>query len=134
MSMKWRGWAKRTRAGFTLIEVLLVVAILGILATIVVVNFGGKQEKSMIQACRTSIAALCTAIDMYEVDVGRYPSGLQQLVQGSGEPNWNGPYIRGGLSPDPWGQEFQYTVSDSSYKVISPGPPNKNAPITSFEF
>ena len=133
--MKWRYWAQRTREGFTLIEVLLVVAILGILATIVVVNFGGKQEKAMIRACRTSIAAICTAVDMYEVDTGRYPSGLQQLIQSSGEPNWSGPYIKsGGVPVDPWGQEFQYTVSDNSYKVTSPGPPGKNAPITSFEF
>jgi general secretion pathway protein G len=72
---------------------------------------------------------------MYEVDVGRYPSSLQQLLQGSGEQNWNGPYIKsGGLPVDPWAQEFQYSVAENSYKVVSPGPPGKNAPITSFEF
>jgi general secretion pathway protein G len=124
----------RARGGFTLIEVLLVVAILGILATVVVVNFGGKQEKAMVRACRASIAAICTAVDMYEVDTGRYPSGLQPLVQSDGSPNWNGPYLRGGIPVDPWGQQFQYSLSESSYKVVSPGPPGKSAPIESFQF
>lgn len=125
---------RATRSGFTLIEVLLVVAILGILAGVVVVNFGGKQEAAMIKACRTSIQGICTAIDMYEVDNGRYPPSLQSLVTSSGEQNWNGPYIRGGVPSDPWSQSFQYTQSGNSYKVTSQGPPGKGAPITSFEF
>lgn len=110
-------------AGFTLIEVLLVVAILGILAAVVVVNFGGKQKGAMIKATRASVSAICTAIDMYEVDTGQYPSSLQSLIQSSGEPNWNGPYIRGGLPGDAWGTEFAYTMKgESSYEVRSAGP------------
>jgi len=113
----------RRCAGFTLIEVLLVVAILGILAGVVVVSFKGRGEEARIRATRASIAALCTAIDMYEVDTGRFPPSLQSLISGSGEPNWNGPYIRGGnLPPDAWGTAFGYSVQGNNYKVTSGGP------------
>jgi general secretion pathway protein G len=71
---------------------------------------------------------------MYETNIGRYPASLQALVASSGEAGWNGPYLRGGVPRDPWDQEYQYTVSENSFKVTSPGPPGKNAPITSFEF
>ncbi len=112
-----------TRGGFTLIEVLLVVAILGILATVVVVNLGGRQERAMIQATRASIGAISTAIDLYEVDTGRYPPNLSALVISDGSPNWSGPYIRGGVPKDAWGQDFQYVrEGDRGFKVISGGP------------
>ena len=110
------------RAGFTLIEVLLVVAILGILAGVVVVNLSGRQEKAMIQSTRASIGAISTAIDLYEVDTGRFPSSLGSLVNDDGSPNWNGPYLRGGLPKDAWGMEFAYSQQGSTYKVISGGP------------
>jgi general secretion pathway protein G len=112
------------RGGFTLIEVLLVVAILGILAGVVVVNFSGKQERSMIQATRASIAAISTAVDVYETDTGRFPPSLSALVENDGSPNWHGPYVRGGKVPtDAWGTEFGYTLSgENSFKVTSAGP------------
>jgi general secretion pathway protein G len=111
------------RSGFTLVEVLLVVAILGILAGVVVVNFSGKQKGAMIKATRASISAVSTAVDLYEVDNGVYPPGLQNLIQNSGEPNWNGPYIKGGLPQDAWGTPFSYTPkSDGAYEVRSAGP------------
>jgi len=110
-------------SGFTLIEVLLVVAILGILAAVVVVSVGGRREEAMIQATRASIANICAAIDLYEVDTGRYPSSLSSLVSSDGAPNWNGPYIRGGMPSDPWGTSFSYSGGGSgNYKVSSAGP------------
>jgi general secretion pathway protein G len=124
------------RAGFTLIEVLLVVAILGILATVVVVNFAGKQKGSMIKAARASIANLCTAIDKYELDTGKFPQGFQSLLKTDGAPNWKGPYIKGGLPVDPWGVQFQYTPKgENGYEVRSAGPDtqmNTEDDITSF--
>lgn len=112
------------RGGFTLIEVLLVVAILGILAGIVAVNFGGKQKGAMIKAARASIANVCTAVDMYEVDMGQYPSSLQDLISNPQRgDNWNGPYLKGDVPADPWGTAFNFrTEGDTRYKVISAGP------------
>ena len=111
--------------GFTLIEVLLVVAILGILAGVVVVNFGGKQKGAMIKATRASIAAVATAVDMYEVDTGRYPGSLDDLLSSDGSPNWNGPYLRGGRENlvDAWATPLSYSrQGDTGYKIVSAGP------------
>ncbi|MBN1557265.1 MAG: type II secretion system major pseudopilin GspG [Lentisphaerae bacterium] len=111
------------RGGFTLIEVLLVVAILGILAAVVVVNVGGRREQAMVEATRTSISALSGAVDLYEVDTGRYPTGLESLVQDDGAPNWSGPYIKGGLQGDPWGTAFAYKKrAEGGYEIRSAGP------------
>lgn len=120
------------REAFTLIEVLLVVAILGILASVVVVNFSNRGEKARISACRASIAAVCTALDAYEVDTGRYPPTLKGLIENDGAMNWSGPYIHGGMPKDPWGNELQYTLSEGRYKISSNGPGNGAAPITSW--
>lgn len=110
-------------SGFTLIEVLLVVAILGILAAVVVVNVGGRREAAMISATRASIAGIGEAVDLYEVDTGRYPPSLQALLSDDGSPNWHGPYFKGGRAPvDPWGTAFNYQRSGSSYTVASAGP------------
>ena len=113
----------RRKSGFTLIEVLLVVAILGILAAVVVVNVGGRREEAMIQSTRASIANIGAAIDLYEVDTGRYPPSLQSLVSDDGAPNWSGPYIKSSNVPaDSWGTAFNYVQRDGSYRIASAGP------------
>jgi general secretion pathway protein G len=111
-------------SGFTLVELLLVVAILGILATIVVVNVSGRREKAMVEATRTSISALCGALDLYEVDTGRFPAALDALMSNDGSPNWMGPYVKGaGMRPDAWGTAFGYKPkSEGGYEVRSAGP------------
>jgi len=107
-----------------LIEVLLVVAILGILAAVVVVNLGGKRVDAMIKATRVSVAGICTAVDLYEVDTGRYPGSLNALISNDGAPNWNGPYIKSGQIPlDAWGTAFSYSPKgDKAFEVRSAGP------------
>ena len=114
---------RELHAGFTLIEVLLVVAILGILAAVVVANFGGRQVEAMRNTARQSIKAIEMAIDLYEQDNGHYPQAMQNLVQSTGEPNWKGPYIRGGIPVDPWATPFGYTPKgDNAFEVRSAGP------------
>ena len=114
-----------SKSGFTLIEVLLVVAILGILAAVVVGNFGQHGENARIRATRASIAAISTQVDVFQLDVGRLPNSLDELIhQPSGAANWNGPYIRGGTAAlqDAWGTPFTYRREGNTYTIVSAGP------------
>ncbi len=116
---------ERTRrdAGFTLIEILLVVVIIGILAAVAVPRLGGRVAQSQVAAARASIGAISTAIDLYETDNGRLPDSLQNLITKGSEPNWNGPYLRKAESlTDPWGNEFQFSRQGNTYTVASAGP------------
>ena len=111
------------RGGFTLIEILLVVVIIGILAAVAVPRLGGRVGQSQIAAARAGVGAISTAIDLYETDNGKLPESLQSLITKGSEPNWNGPYIRKaeGLK-DPWGLEYQFTKQGNVYTVASAGP------------
>ena len=118
--------ARRTRhgtSGFTLIEILLVVVIIGILVGVAMPKLAGRQRQAQIAGARSSIHSVALAIDLYEVDNGQYPPGLQNLLTSSGEPNWNGPYIKDGRLPkDPWGNEISYAPRPDGYEIRSAGP------------
>jgi general secretion pathway protein G len=108
----------QSRAGFTLVEILLVVAILGILAGVAVVSLKGRTQAANITAARTSIQAISTAIDTYEVDNGVYPPSLQSLLTKGSELNWNGPYLKDGRMPKtPWGEDFIYSIKGDGYEL-----------------
>lgn len=106
---------KRNAAGFTLIEVMVVVVILGILAAVVVPKIMDNPDKARIVKAKQDVQALKSALDLYKLDNFNYPStdqGLQALVQQpSGTPeakNWKqGGYVER-LPRDPWGAEYQY--------------------------
>ncbi len=110
------------KKGFTMIEIMLVVIIIGILAAMVVPNLAGRGNQARIAAARADIEANITAaLDMYELDNGKYPSTSQGLAALIREPssspaplNWSGPYLKKKKIPtDPWGREYVYASPGS---------------------
>ncbi len=110
--MKLNNTNKRKRKqGFTLVELLLVLVILGALAAIVVPKFSGRSEQAKQTAATTQISAFETALNSFEVDNGFYPSGKDGLADLLTPPknanNWRGPYIKE-IPTDPWGNPYVY--------------------------
>ena len=112
-----RGAARRS-AGFTLLELLVVIVIIGLLAAYVGPKYFSQLGKSEVTAAKAQIDAFDKTLDTYRLDVGRYPAteeGLAALLAASASDaaKWNGPYLKKAVPPDPWGHPFQYR---------SPGP------------
>src|SRR4051794_20445032 len=97
---------------FTLIEMLLVVIIIGVLASGLALSLAGKSEDSRIARAKSDISGtLSVALDLFEQNMGRYPTsdeGLKVLAQTNGDTRWKGPYIKSTLKPDPWGHDYVY--------------------------
>lgn len=100
------------QAGFTLIELLVVLVIIGLLATLVAPNFIGQSDKAKPKTARIQLENLRNSLDMFQLDVGRYPTtneGLEALRNRPGSvPRWSGPYLRDELPLDPWGNSYFY--------------------------
>ncbi|TSA19234.1 MAG: type II secretion system protein GspG [Betaproteobacteria bacterium] len=98
--------------GFTLLELLVVMVIIGLLAGYVAPKYFAQIGKSEVKVARAQIDALEKALDQYRLDVGRYPSseqGLSALVTPpANEPKWQGPYLKKAVPPDPWGRAYLY--------------------------
>lgn len=117
-------------SGFTLVELLLVLVILGVLAALVVPKFTNKSEKARVTAAHTDISSLEVALDSFEIEVGRFPNseeGLRALVEPvASATNWGGPYIKRGMPMDPWGRPYVYRFpgqhNPTSYDLYSLGP------------
>jgi len=124
----------RFRRAFTLIELLLVMVILAVLAALVIPRFAGRSEEAREKAALTQIKSLFgTALDVYEADNGTYPSTAQGLdalrVQPSSAPepkHWKGPYLKGDVPLDPWGNPYAYrspgNMNATGYDLSSSGP------------
>lgn len=128
---------RRRRRGFTLMEILLVLAILVVLGSLVTFGYVTIQRNAMMDSAKTQIRMFEQAVDMYRLDVGKYPSGDQGLqalrLQPPDAPvnKWRGPYIQVEIPTDPWGNAYQYQeITDSlnqpSFEVTSNGPDGAN--------
>ena len=126
---------KNNSCGFTLIEIMLVVIIIGILVSMLVPNIAGRSEQARKAAARTDIESnLSTALDLYHMDSSQYPTteqGLSALLTApTASPvpaQWNGPYLKKKKIPkDPWGHDYVYvspgTHNPDSYDLSSWGP------------
>jgi general secretion pathway protein G len=118
----------RSDAGFTLVEMLVVITIIGLIMALVGPRVLNYLAESKVKTAKIQIQSIASALDLYYLDAGRYPSsaeGLAALVQpAGGNPSWNGPYLKGGVVPlDPWGKPYVYRSpgEHGAYDVISLG-------------
>lgn len=117
---------KRRQAGFTLVEMLVVLAIIGLISALVGPRVLAQLSDSRERAAKLQIEAFSSALDIFYIDIGRYPlpaEGLAALVQKpSSLQAWNGPYLRSeGIPLDPWGNEYNYTSDGKSFKITFDG-------------
>ena len=121
---------RKRLGGFSFIEVMVVIIILGLLSSIVGVYLFDSAEQAKADATKTQIKGLETALDLYRLHNSRYPSaeqGLKALLEkpevGIIPKNWNGPYLRGNNLPeDGWGSPYRYlSVNGKNYEIISLG-------------
>lgn len=107
------GRARCTQGGFTLLELLVVILIIGLLTGIVAPRFLNQIGRSEVTTAKAQIDAFDKALQAYRIDMGRFPStseGLQALLTPpSNEPRWRGPYLKGNVPLDPWGMPYNYT-------------------------
>jgi general secretion pathway protein G len=105
---------RESSAGFTLLELLVVVVIIGLLAGFVAPRYFGQVGKSELAVAKAQIDALEKALDQYRLDIGSYPNnefGLKALVERpADQPKWAGPYLRKAVPLDPWGKPYLYKV------------------------
>ena len=113
IDMKTRSLQKRS-AGFTLLEIMVVVIIIGVLAATIIHQFMGTTHDAKVSAAKADVSQLENALERFNLHMDRYPTmdeGLKVLVEApAGEDKkWRGPYIKL-LRPDPWGNQYQYRV------------------------
>lgn len=135
----------RAQRGFTLLELLVVLVVLGLLAGIVAPKYFAQLGRSEVKVARAQIEGLAKALDLYRLEVGHYPSteqGLQALVTApADESRWTGPYLQKSLPQDPWGRAYSYRYpgEHGEYDLLSmgkdgqPGGDGENAEVTSWQ-
>ena len=119
---------KRRERGFTLVEILVVITIIGLIMALVGPRVLNYLSESKVKTAKIQIQSFASALDLFYLDTGRYPSsaeGLAALVQPmGGAAAWNGPYLKGGNVPlDPWGKHYVYRSPGEHgiYDVVSLG-------------
>lgn len=113
--------------GFTLLELLVVIVIIGLLAGYVAPRYFSQIGKSEVQVAKAQIDAFEKALDQYRLDARHYPSaeqGLEALVtRPANEPGWAGPYLKKAIPKDPWGQPYLYRApgQKGDFDILSHG-------------
>ena len=116
-----------TMGGFTLMELLIVMVILGLLAALVGPRFFGQEKKARQKAAKSQIALFEGALDTYRLDMGKYPTteqGLRALREKPADAEkWDGPYLRKEIPKDPWGNDYVYNSpgEHGDFDIISYG-------------
>ncbi|WP_377160404.1 type II secretion system major pseudopilin GspG [Roseateles sp. UC29_93] len=104
----------RRSRGFTLLELLVVILIIGLLTGIVGPRFLAQISRSEVTTAKAQLDAIDKALQAYRIDMGRFPDtgeGLAALVRSdANDPRWRGPYLKGELPNDPWGMAYQYRI------------------------
>ena len=131
--------------GFTLLELLVVMVIIGLLAAYVAPRYFSQVGRSEVRSAQAQVAALRNALDAYRLDMGSYPTTEQGLAALTTRPQngakWNGPYLQRAVPPDPWGRPYQYRSPGErgDFDLLSlgkdgqPGGSDENADITSWQ-
>jgi general secretion pathway protein G len=130
------------RKGFTLLELLVVIVIIGLLAAYVGPKYFAQLGKSEVTIAKAQMEAFEKSLDTYRLDVGRYPSSEEGMAALMAAPaaagaRWNGPYLKKGIPLDPWGHAYQYRApgTKGEYEILSlgkdgqPGGSGENADI-----
>lgn len=108
---------RRERRGFTLLELMIVLAILAVIVGLVLPNLLGAQKKAMVKNAKIQVHSVEEAAEHYAADHdGEFPASLDLLMAspGGNDPKWKGPYLKGGKTPnDPWSNPIQYTYPGS---------------------
>lgn len=118
---------RKNEAGFTLLELLVVVLIIGLLASYVGPKYFSQISKSEVTATKAQIDAYVKAVDNFRLDMGRFPTteeGLAALtVRPADGDRWNGPYLAKDVVPDPWGHPYLYRApgTKSEFEILSYG-------------
>jgi len=122
----------RKQSGMTMMELLAVLVIIGVVMGVVGGKFFGQAEEAKRKAAKIEINQIGQSLDLFKLEVGRYPStseGLQALIVApAGVTNWNGPYWKNGTLPtDPWKNEYKYAApgQHGAYDIVSMGPDGK---------
>lgn len=127
--MKLPSYNNRSRQGFTLVELLLVMMIIATLAAVVIPKFAGRSEQAKVTSAQAQISSMALALDAFEVDNGYYPKSgaLTALVeQPSDASGWKGPYLSKGIPLDPWNNAYNYDYpgkhNANGFDLLSAGP------------
>lgn len=138
----YRSTRTQRRDGFTLLELLVVIVIIGLLAAYVGPKYFAQLGKSEVTVAKAQMEAFEKSLDTYRLDVGRYPTseegiGALMAAPAAAGAKWNGPYLKKGVPADPWGNPYQYRApgANAEYEIVSlgkdgqPGGAGENADI-----